>query len=268
MSLTDSRTKSLILCATIRSGSTVIYEDLRATLGLRKRVGEILVKMLFRDEPRPRFSEAWPRVREENLAQTRVLQKVNFQQVASLSKAIATDEPGEIEPDIAFSPEKGEAFFRFFETSDWVHVWRRDVFAQTVSRYMAFQTGVWHALGNVEADRLGAYNAAAAYDRDALLAILRETHFEREQWGLFFAHFGVEPITLVYEDVIDRYPDYWLSLLGRFGLTAAETPLERRQIKLGNKTNAEFQARLMDDARALLAAGGEDAAWLERAFAS
>lgn len=76
-----------------------------------------------------------------------------------------------------------------------VHLQRRDVLGQALSRVRAFQTRRWRS---TLPER-----AAPVYDGAAILDALRLTVRQDARWTLYFARNGIAPLRLVYEDALD-----------------------------------------------------------------
>lgn len=76
-----------------------------------------------------------------------------------------------------------------------VHLRRRDVLGQALSRVRALQTRRWRSTLPGRGD--------AHYDGEAILDALRLTVIQDARWEMFFARNGIAPLRLVYEDALE-----------------------------------------------------------------
>lgn len=81
-----------------------------------------------------------------------------------------------------------------FPNLRFVHLRRRDVLGQALSRVRALQTRRWRSTH--------AEQSAARYDGEAILEALRLSAIQDARWEVFFARNGIEPLRLVYEDAL------------------------------------------------------------------
>lgn len=81
-----------------------------------------------------------------------------------------------------------------FPNLRFIHLRRRDVLGQALSRVRAVQTRRWRSTHQEQ--------HAARYDGAAILEALRFTASQDARWEVFFARNGIEPLRLVYEDAL------------------------------------------------------------------
>jgi LPS sulfotransferase NodH len=107
----------------------------------------------------------------------------------------------------------------------WVWVRRRDVLRQAVSLWRALQTQTWR--------EAGAPQPTAVYSRAAIAHLAALLADQDAAWGAFFADRGLRPLELVYEDYAGDVHVAVARVLGHLGLQApavSETaPPLRRQ---------------------------------------
>jgi len=100
----------------------------------------------------------------------------------------------------------------------YVHVTRGDkVAAQAVSLWRAVQTRAWRA-GGVKEEGVAVYHGGAI---GRLFAQLTE---QDEAWRAWFAANGIEPLTIAYEALADAAPSVAAAVLEHVGAGAAEIP--------------------------------------------
>ncbi len=79
---------------------------------------------------------------------------------------------------------------------EFVHLLRRDLLGQAMSLHRANQTQQWRSTSPVRAEPV--------YDAAGILNCLQVIVRDRVRWMKFFARTGIEPLQLVYEDVVER----------------------------------------------------------------
>ena len=127
----------------------------------------------------------------------------------------------------------------WFPDLRFVHMQRRDLLGQAISRARVNQTLQWRST-------LPA-SAAPRYDGAAILGALRETAAQDARWRLFFARNGLDPLRLVYEDALlapDATVDAVARLVGVVGPVAAAP--ERIAVAVQrDAVNAEWRERFV-----------------------
>jgi LPS sulfotransferase NodH len=242
----------LILCATQRSGSSMMVDDILRVAGRRPADGEILRSALLTTEPRRSYpmhdwNTAWTLACRRNRLQSIILLKVMFHYVPYLSASIRGESPVDRGPIVEFRPAEWDAFHEFFRDAFWIAVERQDVYAQAVSMYLAETTGVW------ERRRVSPPAPPAPpppYNRMRLKRFLLQFSRERSQWPRVFEHYGIRPLQLRYEDAVDNYPGYLNELFAITGLARAPRLRERRILKVATPTNECYVRQLREEATA------------------
>lgn len=75
-----------------------------------------------------------------------------------------------------------------------IHLERRDILGQAISRVRAHQTQQWRAEHEAAADPV--------YDAEEIWQSLRFVARQQARWRLFFGRSGLNPLHLVYEDIL------------------------------------------------------------------
>jgi LPS sulfotransferase NodH len=168
-----------------------------------------------------------------------------FHYLPYLSQFIAGSRLGKTPPIRHFDAERVAAFMQCFRGAIFVHIRRRDVFAQAVSMFMAETTDIWE-------DRSGTppQQARPPYDKTRLLTYANDLVAESRQWPRLFAHFGINPLCIDYEDAAGCYPNYLSPLLRQLDIPVVSPPPPRRMFKLGNAVNQDYARRLQADYQA------------------
>lgn len=131
------------------------------------------------------------------------------------------------------------AFRELFPNATWIHVRRRDKFAQAISFWRAKRTGRWHVYAD-EAE------PEVEYDFPAIMACLRELELDDNLWSDFFAIAGMEPVVLDYEDVLADVNAALMRLLPQLG-APTHSPRAGNLKRQSDHVSDELRARLLED---------------------
>jgi trehalose 2-sulfotransferase len=238
--------KSVILCATQRTGSTLIYEDVFFALGQKARHSEILYDRIIRRRDMRSWEEIWSEVSAINQVAGYFIDKVMFHYVGVIARFIEHGSAADLQSVQQFEPAAFDHFQQFFADAIWVYVERRDVFAQAVSMCLAETTQIWEQRVS-RPPKAAATGADLGYQYTRFKRYLDHFLHERRQWQLFFHHYRIDPVRIYYEDAIADHPEYLRELINRAGLQIVESPLPRRLIKLGNELNDQLATYLRND---------------------
>jgi LPS sulfotransferase NodH len=239
--------KSVIFCATQRTGSCMVFDDLRNVLGYGPaHDSEILYDRIIRKEAKCSWSDVWAEVSEVNRIEGYFVGKVMFHYTPRISSFIERSTIAGVERCLSFTPELFDSFYRFFADSIWVYIYRRDVFAQAVSMYLAERTEIWERRVDDPPETCSP-TSRIGYDYEQLKQYLQGFLAEREQWQVFFQHYNIKPVTINYEEAVGGYPHYLTELLNIAGLRMVEAPWQRRLLKLGDHLNEQFVELLRND---------------------
>jgi trehalose 2-sulfotransferase len=228
--MTDVR-RSYLVCATQRSGSTLLCELLKDT-GVAGRPHEFFEAMRdtgvpphprdflhgleipearrIRDDPRPPVAPAYSSLAgltdyREHIERTLALgttsngvfgAKLMFNQLDELH-ALAGRLP-------EFSGlEIDELLGHLLGAPRYIWISRRDVVRQAVSMWKALQTRRWRA-GDGDGD---GGPVLAQYRFDAIDHLVRRFEAEERGWESFFLRYRIEPLIMAYEDQLVSDPD-------------------------------------------------------------
>ncbi len=243
--ITTAGKRSIVFCASQRTGSTLIADDLSNLCGGGPLNSELLYVELLRSEISQSWQGVWKSVLKSNRVRGFVINKVMFHYVPYISTAILGGKITKRPPIYAFSPEQFGPFFEFFRDSIWIYVQRRDIFSQAVSMYFAEMTDRWEVRPwKTEDQRRPAPHLP--YDRTRLMQYVRAFALENTEWQKFFVHYGIEPVRVAYEDAVENYPAYLDEVMMKMQLTRSRVR-PRRLVKLGDATNDRFARSLRRD---------------------
>ena len=240
---------SYIICATPRSGSTLLC-DLLAETGVAGRPNsyyrpQSILEWARRWDVSPpdmTGNEAFDRsylaaVLRAGASENDVFGlRLMWGSVAELSARLKA-----LHPDLH---DDAALFEKSFGKILYIHLSRQDKIAQAVSLLRAEQSGLWHlAADGTERERLSPPQPVV-YDSDRLAGFLKELETDDAAWAAFFARNRIEPMRLTYETmaaaprvILARI----LSALGREPELAAT--VNPRTAKLADRTNLEWADR-------------------------
>jgi trehalose 2-sulfotransferase len=224
--------RSYLVCATQRSGSTLMCELLKTTgvagvpleyfeavrdTGIPPHPGDFLrglppTRLGIREDPRPPEAPAYSSLAglsdyREHLERTFAQgttpngvfgAKLMFNQLEEL-QALAGGLP-------EFSGlEIGALLEQLFRGPRYIWVSRRDVVRQAVSMWKAIQTRTWRD-SDSDSDADGDESVTPRYRFEAIDHLVRRFEADERGWESFFSQHGAEPLRIAYEDelVADR----------------------------------------------------------------
>jgi LPS sulfotransferase NodH len=122
----------------------------------------------------------------------------------------------------------------------YVHVSRRDKVAQAISLLKAEQTGLWH-MGADGSDReRTAPSAPVGYDADRIAETLGELEHDDAAWEGFFAQHGITPVRVEYETLAKSPQAELRKLLVALG--RSEAAADEVMVRTSRMADAESRA--------------------------
>ena len=216
------------VCFTLRSGSTLLCEDLAQwSLGTptesfqlpRHGVeGESLADLVFETvaaTPGPYFGF-----------------KATWEQAFILAERLWAE--GEADPSFDLRS--------VFPDLRSAHLVRRDKVAQAISIWRAVESGTWHWPVGQQVEK-----GTPEYDFEAIRAYLVQVVAEEWLWGSHFQRLGVPHVRLDYESYVEQRVRSLRSLAGFLGLRAVRTPLVDRLNVMRDEWTEEVAARVWAD---------------------
>ena len=195
------RYRSLIICATPRSGTTLLC-DLLAETGAAGRPNSFF-RRESRDNwmrrldvaPGPDFDRRFlDAIIAEGTGDTGLFSmRIMWPSLPEMTSTLAGLFPAE-------ATDAGR-IAAAFGTPLYVFVGRRDKIAQAISRIKAEQSGLWHRAADGSVREQGGEYRAPEYDRAAIEASIAETTAHEANWRHWFADEGIAPLDLAYEDL-------------------------------------------------------------------
>jgi len=122
-----------------------------------------------------------------------------------------------------------------------VHLQRRDVVAQAVSRLRAEQTNIWHITSKASPESKKPNNVF--YDREALQRFVGESDAHNLSWNQWFESNGVNPLRIAYEDLDQNNQAELQRVLEFIGEQPSEIPAVARNVRMADALSREWAER-------------------------
>jgi LPS sulfotransferase NodH len=238
------RPAALIICATPRSGTTLLC-DLLAETGVTgvpnsfyraESVDNFAAKLGVSDGPdfERRYLDAI--VAEGRGATDLFSMRVMWPSVATIREALGT-----VFPDVASDTARIAAAFG---TPLYLFVERKDKVAQAISRSKAEQSGLWHRAADGSVREQGGEYRAPEYDRAALDVSIAETTAHEAEWRTWFARETIAPMEMTYEELAADPAAAIRRLMLALGRDAAVADrVSPRTSKLADATSRDWAER-------------------------
>lgn len=248
-------THSYIICATPRSGTTLLC-DLLADTGVEGRPDSF-----FRRQSIPwwthhfdvsaaewgdehEFDQSYlAAVQQEGAGGTQVFgMRLMWESVGDLSKRLQSFYPDLPSDSARFRSAFGPAFY--------VHLSRQDKVAQAVSRLKAEQSGLWHvAADGTERERVKP-GQAPVYDARGLSEQVAALEVNDAAWASWFARQGIQPLRITYEALSTEPRAVLATVLSSLGLDPALAgTIEPRTTRLADPESREWATRFRTERR-------------------
>jgi trehalose 2-sulfotransferase len=246
-------TQSYIICATPRSGTTLLC-DLLADTGVTGRPDSF-----FRQESKSWWADylnvsmaAWDTEQEFDQAYLDAVLKegtagspvfgmrLMWESVGDLLTGLDSLYPG--------MPDDRTRFQSAFGPPVYVHIFREDKVAQAVSLVKAEQTGLWHRdADGSERERMKPAQAPV-YDGQALSQQVAKAEEHNAAWASWFAEQQIQPVRITYEALSANPQATLATILAALGLNPAiaET-VEPRTAKLSDRESREWATRFREE---------------------
>ncbi|CAN7178259.1 Stf0 family sulfotransferase [Rhizobium sp. LjRoot254] len=244
-------TASYIICATPRSGSTLLCDLLTGT----GRAGK--PASYYRQQSIPYWAEhlAVPlphkpgKLEFERAYLSAVIREGNGESEI-FGLRLMWEGGRELAADLAILYPELESdqcrFAKAFGQVSFLHLSREDKVAQAVSRLKAEQSGLWHmAADGSERERTAAHRAPV-YDAERIAAFVDEAETHDAAWRHWFVEQGIEPLHLTYEGLTADPGRALAAVLHHLGLDAEAADVKTR--KMADQQSLEWAARFRAEA--------------------
>ncbi|CTQ32728.1 Stf0 family sulfotransferase [Jannaschia rubra] len=233
--------RTIVVCATQRSGSTMVCEDMER-LGLGRPEEHFLPWTLEEDRD---WRRALDNLRETASRNGILAVKVMANQMRTIDCRLS-----------AFTAPLSQGPFPFFRSAfrdaDWLWVRRRDTVAQAISHFLARRSGVYHVVrrntGFVPgASRLEGHATAVPeveYDFEQLLTEWHSIQGQTLFWSELFREASINAKVITYED----YDQGDLMAWARDrGLRVGSPDKDRNLSKMPSQRNEAMRRRFLAD---------------------
>ena len=241
---------TIVLCATPRSGSTLVCEDMRNT-GVLGWPEEYFIPW---DAQQPKdYSAILGRVVKQGQTSNGVFAiKIMASQLAQVAACLS----GQHLPRDPVGPAFADPFYQAFRQAQWVFIHRQDYIRQAISQVIAKQTRINHATrqatdkhfaGNLLKGYRQDYNQQVVYDFDEIHHHFLKVVHGNAIWLKFFERHAIEPLRIEYVEQVEPKPDYLYPLAERVGVRLVDLPAQRTMVKLANQMNDEWSDRFVGE---------------------
>ncbi|WP_354635207.1 Stf0 family sulfotransferase [Planktothricoides raciborskii] len=128
-----------------------------------------------------------------------------------------------------------------------IYLTRRDIILQAISGYLARKSGIWH----ISSQAGGAENldySKVEYDEEQILKLIDIQIKDRLEWERFFTLYSIEPLRIVYEDIVESpitCVKQILSFLGENTDISTED-IKSKTVKTGGEIAQNYARRLRE----------------------
>ncbi|MEP6853017.1 MAG: Stf0 family sulfotransferase [bacterium] len=242
----SNRADAYLLCATPRSGSTLLCGLLRSTgvagrpesyfrlpdeqswVSRWKLARNSAGRIVYRDFVQAAVAEGST---DNGVFGARVMRETMDELVANLRA---------VHPDVRGTDVK--QLTRAFGRTRFLHLWRENALAQAVSWARAEQTHVWHP-----GDPTPSLRHQPHFDYEQLHGFVQKINDDNAAWQAWFAASDVRPHRVRYEELVADMAGVTRGVLGFLSLALAEdqtiSPRDQRQ---ADELNDEWIARYRD----------------------
>lgn len=243
--LLDVTSSNYIVCASPRSGSTLLC-DLLSQTGVAGKP-----RSFFRPASISEFSYQWGL--EDGLWGKEYVEAAK-KAGASANRVFGirimwSDFTGFVSRLDQLYPCSGNAIDLLNQAlgvTHYLHVYREDKVAQAVSLAIAKQTGLWHRNADGNVRQQTGHPKQASYNRQLIASELAMLETEAEGWKSWFEHNQMTPLTIKYEDLAQDPSDTLQQALDHIGLEMQANVKPETQ-KLANQINQEWAHRFRGD---------------------
>lgn len=244
--LTDVK-KLIIICATQRSGSTMVVEDMRNTQVLGNPE-EYFIPWDPENDSVDWLNCLESIAKRASSSNGVVAIKVMSNQLSKIEQCL--ENVGYVGQESAGGEGVFPRFRALTKNARYIHIRRDNILRQAISRSMSRQTGINHAVpksedehfaGNLLKGYSEGYNEKATYRHQELEAEMFNIVNENIRWEAFYSHWSINnPLTLRYEELCKNGTLY-LNRISRFVEVGIEqTGTERKMVQLSNKKNEQW----------------------------
>lgn len=240
---------SLIICATPRSGTTLLC-DLLAETGVTgtpnsfyraESVANFARQLDVADGPDFEWRYLDAIIAEGRGSTDLFSMRVMWPSVTTMRDALAPLFPKETTDSGRIAAAFGAPLYLFVE--------RRDKVGQAISRIKAEQSGLWHRAADGSVREQGGDYREPEYDAVSIRASIAETTAHEANWRHWFVREGIAPLTQTYEELSVDPVGTIRALLAALGREpSAADRIVAQTSKLADATSRDWAERYARDA--------------------
>ena len=140
--------------------------------------------------------------------------------------------------------DEAALFERAIGTTLYIHLSRQDKIGQAVSRLRAEQSGLWHVSADGTERERTSPPLPVVYDAGRLSSYLTELETDDAAWATFFKRNRIEPLALTYETMVAAPQVVLAGILSALGLDPeVAATVDVKTAKLADQTSLEWADR-------------------------
>jgi LPS sulfotransferase NodH len=126
-----------------------------------------------------------------------------------------------------------------------IYLTRRDIILQAISGYLARQSGIWHISSQAAGSENPNYSKVE-YDEELILNLIDSQVKERLEWERFFTLYSIEPLRIVYEDIVESPITCLKQILNFLGedTDISTDDIRPKTVKMGDETAYNWAERI------------------------
>lgn len=246
-------TSSYIICATPRSGTTLLC-DLLAETGVTGRPNSYYRAQNLLEWAHewgvpaphtvgdPDFERAYlDAVRRVGEAETGMFGlRLMWGTVPEMRQRLRTIFAG--------AADDAALFDKAFGRPRYIHLRRLNTVAQAISRLRAEQSGLWHRSADGSERERSAPPAPEVYDADLIAGLMQEAEADNRNWDAWFATQKIVPLRLTYEELSATPQAALAKVLKDLGQNPSiATTVKVKTAKLADEVSQDWAARFAEE---------------------
>ncbi|MEX0426261.1 Stf0 family sulfotransferase [Nocardioides sp. DS6] len=125
------------------------------------------------------------------------------------------------------------------DVQSWIRITRRDVVSQAVSLVIARQTKAWISFHEASGEPV--------YDFESIQGAVDDLTKQEEAWDAYFRESGIDPLVVVYEDMLADQPGVVAAVARALGVRVPDSIPPSRTERQATSLNREWRERYLSE---------------------